>query len=99
MLYLENHFNYSLTVEQHEVSSLDTMESDLRGLYKFAMSNQLTEEKYLKYVEAFVDQSILKEPFVKEIKKLINAYQTFNLTDSLNLLEKLCVQLLGHSDV
>jgi len=99
MIFSEAYFVTSFDIEQNQIDSLLTMESDITSLLKFTQSNELTEEKYLKFVDSFVDNSINKSGLLKELRKLINAYQTFNQTKCLEKMERLFIQLLGHSEV
>ena len=75
------------------------MENDLITLLKYNSMNLMNQKMYLEYVDIFVDNSINKAATLKELRKKLNAYQTFGETESIDYVERLCVQLLGHQEV
>jgi len=99
MFYLETYFESSFEIEKYQIESLETMDSDLTNLYKFAKANEFNEERYRNYVDIFVDNSLNKHATLKELKKLLNAHQTFNNKVDLKIFERLFIQLLGHTEV
>ena len=73
------------------------MEKDISRIISTAESQVMTEEKYMKFVEKFVNKTMTKEP-LKELKKLFSVYQYVNDESSLKVCERLFIQLLGHSE-
>ena len=78
-------------------NSLNMMEKDISRIISTAESQVMTEEKYMKFVEKFVNKTMTKEP-LKELKKLFSVYQYVNDESSLKVCERLFIQLLGHSE-
>lgn len=78
--------------------SLNTMEKDIYRIITTAESTPFTEDRYMKYVEIFIDKNKKKRETIKEIKKLFIVYQNVNEERSLKFCEKLFIQLLGHED-
>ena len=74
------------------------MEKDVMGIINFAESIQLNENLIMKYVNCFVYENEV-EKNLKELKNMLKALQTVNNQDSIKLLEKLFIQLLGHFNV
>jgi len=85
-------------VPKEFIESLNTMEKDIYRTITTAETTPFTEEKYMRYLEIFVDKNKKKRDVVKEIKKLFIVYQNVNEEVSLKLCEKLFIQLLGHEE-
>lgn len=79
-------------------SSLNNMESDILKTITFGEFLKLTEEKYMEYVEIFVNKKDKIDQSLREIKKSFSVLQNLNDSSSLKILEKLFIQLLGHYD-
>ena len=76
------------------------MEDDLLKLYQTSVKEKLTEKKYGEYVNIFTNVDFMdkwKEHLI-HCRKLIGIFQTVNDKKSLNILEKLLIQLLGHTE-
>ena len=76
------------------------MEDDLLRLYENSLKEKLTEKKYDEYVKIFTNLDLMdkwKEHLI-HCRKLIGIFQTVNDKKSINILEKLMIQLLGHSE-
>lgn len=76
--------------------TLQTMESDLKKIIELGESLKLTQEKYLEYVDIFINKQEKIPAVMKELKKLLAVFQNINETFSLKILERLFIQLLGH---
>ena len=79
--------------------TLKIMEKDILDLITIGETERLTEEKYLNYVEIFVKEPQKIDYSLKHLKKILNIFQNLGDTKSIKLLEKLFIQLLGHSQV
>ena len=76
------------------------MENDLLKLYQNSLKEKLNEKKYEEYVNVFTNLDYMdkwKEHLI-HCRKLIGMFQNMNDKKSLNILEKLTIQLLGHSE-
>ena len=76
------------------------MEDDLLKLYQTSIKEKLNEKKYEEYVNIFTNVDLMdkwKEHLI-HCRKLIGIFQTVNDKKSLNILEKLLIQLLGHTE-
>ena len=74
------------------------MEDDLLKLYNNAVKEKLTKKKYDEYVDIFTNLNMRDKwkDHLIHCRKLIGMFQNINDIDSLNILEKLLIQLLGH---
>jgi hypothetical protein len=80
------------------------MEKDLGLIILFGESKKLTMEKYKDYVEFFAgisehDPTVKEMEQVVELKEMLKAYQTLSDRESIKILERLFIQLLGHINV
>ena len=76
------------------------MEDDLLKLYQNSLKEKINEKKYEEYVNIFTNLEFMdkwKEHLI-HCRKLIGIFQNVNDKKSLNVLEKLMIQLLGHSE-
>ena len=76
------------------------MEDDLLKVYENSIKEKLNEKKYDKYVHIFTNIDLMdkwKEHLI-HCRKLIGIFQNVNDKKSINILEKLMIQLLGHSE-
>ena len=76
------------------------MEDDLLKLYQNSLKEKINEKKYEEYVNIFTNLEFMdkwKEHLI-HCRKLIGIFQNVNDKKSLNILEKLMIQLLGHSE-
>ena len=74
------------------------MEEDLLQLYQTSLKGKLNEKKYEEYVNIFTNLDFMnkwKEHLI-HCRKLIGVFLTVNDKMSLNVLERLSIQLLGH---
>ena len=74
------------------------MEDDLLKLYNNSIKEKLDKKKYNEYVELFTNLNMRdkwKEHLI-HCRKLIGMYQNVNDLESLDILERLLIQLLGH---
>lgn len=74
------------------------MENDLMRIISFAESSKLTNEKYLNYVDIFVNNKNKIKDTLKELGKYLVAFQNINDKSSIKILERLFIQLLGSVD-
>lgn len=77
--------------------SLKIMENDLLDIIKFGEGEKLNENKYLEYVEIFVKDSQKIAFSLKMLKRMLVAFQNLGDKTSIKYLERLFIQLLGHS--
>jgi hypothetical protein len=80
------------------------MENDLNGIIIFGEAKQMTLSRYMEYVEIIANvnehSSTAKEmDEIKELREMLKAFQTLSDRDSIKILERLFVQLLGHINV
>ena len=74
------------------------MEDDLIKLYHNSVREKLNQKKYDDYVDIFTNLEMRdkwKEHLI-HCRKLIGMFQNVNDTESLDILERLLIQLLGH---
>lgn len=93
-----NSNSLGIAIPREFIDSLNKMEKDIYHIITTAESSPFTEEKYMRYVEIFLDKNKKKRDTIKEMKKLFIAYQNVNEEVSLKLCEKLFIQLLGHDE-
>ena len=76
------------------------MEDDLMKLYNNSQKEKLTEKKYEDLVKLFADGEMRNKwkEQLTHCRKLIGVFQNVNDLESLKILEKLFIQLLGHFD-
>jgi hypothetical protein len=79
-------------------SALKTMENDLLMIISFAESAKLTNEKYMSYVNIFINNKNKIPQALKELRKYLVAFQNINDQSSIKILERLFIQLLGCVD-
>ena len=74
------------------------MEDDLLKLYNNSVKEKLNKKKYDEYVDIFtnLDMRDKWKDHLVHCRKLIGMFQNVNDIESLNILEKLLIQLLGH---
>lgn len=80
------------------LDSLNNMDKDISRTILYAESNKLTEEKYLKYLEIFVDEKNYNPSYLRDLNRLFYIYQKVSDQYSLKICEKLFIQLLGHKE-
>lgn len=105
-IYIQAHFlkSFLQSIKKESVypeffESLSTMESDLFGIIQAGEAEKLTEKKYLELVEIFVRHGEKITNSLKTMKKLLAIFQNLNDNESIKILERLLVQLLGHPEV
>lgn len=79
-------------------SSANIMESDLLKIISFAEVSKLSNEKYMDYVDIFINHKNKIPQVLKELKKYLMAFQNINDKSSIKILERLFIQLLGYAD-
>ena len=74
------------------------MEDDLLKLYDTSLKEKLNQKKYQEFVEIFtnLDMRDKWKDHLSHCRKLIGIFQNVNDFESLDILEKLLIQLLGH---
>ena len=74
------------------------MEDDLLKLYDTSLKEKLNQKKYQDFVEIFtnLDMRDKWKDHLSHCRKLIGIFQNVNDFESLDILEKLLIQLLGH---
>ena len=74
------------------------MEDDLLKLYNTSLKEKLNKEKYDEFVEVFtnLDMRDKWKDHLSHCRKLIGIFQNVNDLESLDILERLLIQLLGH---
>ena len=74
------------------------MEDDLLKLYSNAVREKLNKKKYDEYVDIFTNLNMREKwkDHLIHCRKLIGMFQNVNDIESLNILERLLIQLLGH---
>jgi hypothetical protein len=80
------------------VDVLNVMEKELLKVIIYAEMNRMSDSKYNNYVKKFVNEDQI-DFMIKELKELLKAYQTVNDQESIKVLERLFIQLLGHFNV
>ncbi len=76
------------------------MEDDLLKLYNNSVKEKLNKKKYDDYVDIFANLNMRDKwkDHLVHCRKLIGMFQNVNDIESLNILERLLIQLLGHCE-
>ena len=105
-IYLKIHIIKSIIIYLNDedilpyIQIFQQMEDDLLKLYENSLKQKMNEKKYEEYVNIFTNLDLMdkwKEHLI-HCRKLIGIFQNVNDKKSINILEKLMVQLLGHSE-
>ena len=80
------------------IQLFEKMELDLVNSYQIFLSNKLDEFNYNQMVNIFteIESKDKWEEYLLNLKKLLNIYQNFKDEESIKIIEKLFIQLLGH---
>ena len=80
------------------IQIFEQMEDDLLKLYKNSVKEKLNKKKYDEYVDIFTNLEMRNKwkEHLTHFRKLIGMFQNVNDLESLNILETLLIQLLGH---
>ena len=80
------------------IQLFEKMELDLINLYQASLSNKLDEFKYEQIVNIFteIENKEKWDEYLFNLKKLLSIYQNIKDENSIKILEKLFIQLLGH---
>ena len=103
-IYLKIHILKSLLhfINNPKLSSyirvFQKMENDLINLYQSSLQNKLDIDKYEQMAHFFVDINNNKkwDMYLLSLKKLLSDFQNISDNESIQILEKLFIQLLGH---